>query len=199
MSTISKAEKTMFGRLLIKIRVTKIQGVVFAALLILHSSGASAADDAANPPPPKPKYVKSIKFKTGTSRIADLKSLERFAGWLRVKSDVKNIRLEGFHCYADRKKDGVKPEEMLDYLLFIARERAEAVRAALIARGMDGRNFDIVPLGISEDPATCKVIAMALEPEKKPEVISEKKPETAAVVPGTEKPALKVEAVSGKN
>lgn len=140
---------------------------------------------------PKPKIVKTIRFKTGTNRISDLRSLERFANWLRVKSDVKDIRIEGFHCDADRTKDGVKPEEVLDYLLLIARERAETVRSALIARGMDGRKFEIVPLGISEDSKTCKVIAMAFE--------TEKKVETAPAASQLAKPVLKVDTVSGKN
>jgi hypothetical protein len=117
---------------------------------------------------PRPKFVKSILFKQGSSKISDLKTLDRFAKWLQFKQDVTDIRLEGFHCEADRKKEGVSNEEMLDYLLFIARERAEAVRAALIARGMEGRKFEIVPLGIADDPAVCKVIAMAMEPVKKP-------------------------------
>lgn len=141
-------------------------------------------------PMAKPKFVKSIAFKQGSSKIADLKALERFAGWLRVKTDVTDIRLEGFHCDADRKKEGVVADEMLDYLLFIARERAEAVRAGLIARGMEGRKFEIVALGMADDPATCKVTAMALEPEKKPEVKLETKLES--------KPALKVSGELGK-
>ena len=141
-------------------------------------------------PMAKPKFVKSITFKQGSSKIADLKALERFAGWLRVKTDVTDIRLEGFHCDADRKKEGVVADEMLDYLLFIARERAEAVRAGLIARGMEGRKFEIVALGMADDPATCKVTAMALEPEKKPEVKLEAKPGA--------KPALKVSGELGK-
>ncbi len=141
-------------------------------------------------PMAKPKFVKSIAFKQGTSNISDLKSLDRFAGWLRVKTDVMDIRLEGFHCEADRKKEGVTDDEMLDYLLFIARERAESVRAALIARGMEGRRFDIVPLGMGEDPASCKVMAMALEPEKK----SEAKPEAKLEA----KPPLNVSGELGK-
>ena len=141
-------------------------------------------------PMAKPKFVKSIAFKQGSSKIADLKALERFAGWLRVKTDVTDIRLEGFHCDADRKKEGVVADEMLDYLLYIARERAEAVRAGLIARGMEGRKFEIVALGMADDPATCKVTAMALEPEKKPEVKLETKLEA--------KPALKVSGELGK-
>ncbi|NBQ53821.1 MAG: hypothetical protein EBU49_09605, partial [Proteobacteria bacterium] len=67
-------------------------------------------------------------------------------------------------------------DEMLDYLLFIARERAESVRAALIARGMEGRRFDIVPLGMGEDPASCKVTAMAMQSEKRSEAKLDLKP-----------------------
>lgn len=150
----------------------------FGAVLFTSEVSLAGPDISVDAPKPmaKPKFVKSITFKQGTSKISDLKALDRFAGWLRVKTDVTDIRLEGFHCEADRKKEGVSEDEMLDYLLFIARERAESVRAALIARGMDGRRFDIVPLGMADDPASCKVTAMALEPEKKPEAKLELKP-----------------------
>ena len=159
--------------------------------VIFAFAGASPAIAAAAPgsgvtpaaPMPKPKFVRSIHFKQGSSKISDLKTLDRFAKWLQFKSDVTHIRIEGFHCEADRKKEGVSDYEMLDYLLFIARERAEAVHAALIARGMEGRKFEIVPLGMSDDPAVCKVVAMALEPEKKPESKAEIKPETKPDLP----------------
>lgn len=150
---------------------------------LLAAAPVPGGDSGTAKPMARPKFVKSIVFKQGSSKIADLKSLERFAGWLRVKTEVTDIRLEGFHCDADRKKEGVNDDEMLDYLLFIARERAEAVRAALIARGMEGRRIEIVPLGMGDDPAVCKVIALALEPEKKPEAA---------------KPALKVSGDLGK-
>lgn len=153
--------------------VAALGAIVFSSEVSL--AGAEINVDAPMPMA-KPKFVKSITFKHGTSKISDLKALDRFAGWLRVKTDVMDIRLEGFHCEADRKKEGVSEDEMLDYLLFIARERAESVRAALIARGMDGRRFYIVPLGMADDPASCKVTAMALEPEKKPEAKLDLKP-----------------------
>lgn len=166
----------------------------FVALLAgssVYAAGVpgSGLDPAA--PMPKPKFVKSIHFKQGSSKIADLKTLERFAKWLQFKSDVTNIRIEGFHCEADRKKEGVSNDEMLDYLLFIARERAEAVHAALIARGMEGRKFEIVPLGMSDDPAVCKVVAMAMEPAKKPEAKVDNQPQA--------KPALPESKNLGKN
>lgn len=169
---------------------------VFGA--ILSSPGVLFAGPGKSIDAPKamarPKFVKSITFKQGSSKISDLKALERFAGWLRVKTEVTDIRLEGFHCEADRKKDGVKADEMLDYLLFIARERAEAVRAALIARGMEGRRFEIVPLGMGDDPGSCKVTAMALEPEKKPDL----KPIGMSGVKPDVKPTLKVSGELGK-
>ena len=153
--------------------VAALGAVLFISEVSL--AGPDISVDAPTPMP-KPKFVKSITFKQGTSKISDLKALDRFAGWLRVKPDVMDIRLEGFHCEADRKKEGVSEDEMLDYLLFIARERAESVRAALIARGMDGRRFDIVPLGMADDPASCKVTAMAMQSEKRPEVKLDLKP-----------------------
>ena len=153
--------------------VAALGAIVFSSEVSL--AGAEINVDAPMPMP-KPKFVKSITFKQGTNKISDLKALDRFAGWLRVKTDVMDIRLEGFHCEADRKKEGVSEDEMLDYLLFIARERAESVRAALIARGMDGRRFDIVPLGMADDPASCKVTAMAMQSEKRPEVKLDLKP-----------------------
>jgi hypothetical protein len=160
-----------------------------------YAVAANPGENVSAPKPmPKPKHVRSISFKPGTSKISDLKSLDRFAGWLRVKTEVTDIRIEGFHCDADRKKEGVKPDEMLDYLMFIARERAEAVHSALVARGMESRKFEIVPLGIAEDPNSCKVIAMAMEPEKKPEP----KPDPQVTGQG-QKPALKVSGDLGKN
>lgn len=153
-------------------------------------------------PMPRPKLVKSIVFKQGTSKISELKTLDRFARWLQFKQDVTDIRLEGFHCEADRKKEGVSSEDMLDYLLFMARERAEAVRAALIARGMEGRNFQIVPLGMADDPGVCKVIAMAMEPEKKPEAKVEaksSKPDDKAEAKASANRALKEAGTLGKN
>ncbi len=173
----------------------------FAVVFVLAIATLRAVESFAGPVPgadvgsakpmPKPKMVKSILFKQGTSKIADLKTLDRFAKWLQFRQDVIDIRLEGFHCEADRKKEGVSSEDMLDYLLFMARERAEAVRAALIARGMEGRNFHIVPLGMGDDPNVCKVIAMAMEPEKKPEPRQDAKADA--------KPALKEAGTLGKN
>ncbi len=175
-----------------------MRGIFFVAIIASALTGSAYAEikDFTAKPMSKPKFVKTITFKQGSSKISDLKTLDRFAGWLRVKTEVNDIRLEGFHCDADRKKEGVSSEEMLDYLLFIARERAEAVRAALIARGMEGRRFEVVPLGMADDPAVCKVVAMALEPEKKTEL----KPDqggTPGAVPA--KPALKVSGDLGKN
>jgi hypothetical protein len=162
--------------------VTIVAGLPLAGSRVLAASPGDSVGAAKSMP--KPKHVRSISFKPGTSKIADLKALDRFAGWLRVKTEVTDIRIEGFHCDADRKKDGVKPEDMLDYLLFIARERAEAVHSALVARGMESRKFDVVPLGMAEDPNTCKVIAMAMEPEQKPEPKLESKAETNTPVQG---------------
>lgn len=170
--------------------------VFLCAFFALPLAYAAPGDVTAPKPMPKPKHVRTITFKQGTSKIADLKALDRFAGWLRVKTDVTDIRIEGFHCNADRIKEGVKPEEMLDYLLFIARERAEAVHSALVARGMESRRFEIVPLGIAENPGSCQVIAMAMEPEKKPEP----KPGVGKGGLGVDaKPALKVSGDLGKN
>ncbi|MEY4632569.1 MAG: hypothetical protein RIQ81_2689 [Pseudomonadota bacterium] len=172
-----------------------LRAILWVAFFVAPVVQAAPGDVGAPKSMPKPKHVRTITFKQGTSKIADLKSLERFAGWLRVKTEVTDIRIEGFHCDADRRKEGVKPEEMLDYLLFIARERAEAVHSALVARGMESRRFEIVPLGIAEDPGSCKVVAMAMEPEKKPQP----KADVAQGGPVPEvKPALKVSGDLGK-